>query len=151
MPPFLQKNRQEGRRQAGVVSGKMRQLLWGCRIGYNQGIFGISASSGEWTVWKVLRRIDRISSGKSSQIFINAPVHGCRLGISGENRFHDNRHTWVSTLVQNGAGPYELQEMGSWQSAEMVNDVFTYAGQIQEKRENRFRCLGLVCHKNLSQ
>lgn len=56
-----------------------------------------------------------------------------RAGIS-DYRFHDNRHTWASMLIQNGVSLYELQEMGSWQSTEMVK---RYAHLAPEKmREN---------------
>ncbi|MGH9425853.1 MAG: tyrosine-type recombinase/integrase [Terriglobia bacterium] len=35
-------------------------------------------------------------------------------------RWHDLRHTWASWLVQNGVPLSEIQEMGGWESHEMV-------------------------------
>ena len=42
-----------------------------------------------------------------------------RAGIT-DFRWHDLRHTWASWLTQNGVPLNALQEMGAWQSSEMV-------------------------------
>lgn len=42
-----------------------------------------------------------------------------RAGIT-DFRFHDLRHTWASCLVQAGVPLSALQEMGGWESIEMV-------------------------------
>lgn len=42
-----------------------------------------------------------------------------RAGIT-DYRWHDNRHTWASILIQNGVPLNEVQEMGAWNNAEMV-------------------------------
>lgn len=55
-------------------------------------------------------RIDSNSAWRSALV---------RAGITNF-RFHDLRHTWASWHVQNGTGLAELQEMGGWESAEMV-------------------------------
>ena len=36
------------------------------------------------------------------------------------SRWHDLRHTWASWHVQNGTPPFALQELGGWESPEMV-------------------------------
>ena len=39
-------------------------------------------------------------------------------------RWHGLRHTWASWHVQNGAPLFALQELGGWESAEMVRLLF---------------------------
>lgn len=62
-----------------------------------------------------------------------------RAGIT-EFRFHDLRHTWASWLVQVGVPLSALQEMGGWESIEMVrryahlspNHLTEYARKIDD-------------------
>jgi integrase len=53
---------------------------------------------------------------------VNTKAWRQALGRAGvENfRWHDLRHTWASWHVQNGTPLHVLQEMGGWESPEMV-------------------------------
>lgn len=42
-----------------------------------------------------------------------------RAGIA-DFRWHDLRHTWASWMIQNGCPIHVLQELGGWESPEMV-------------------------------
>ena len=44
----------------------------------------------------------------------------CRRAGIEDFRFHDLRHTWASRLIQSGVPLSVLQEMGGWESIEMV-------------------------------
>lgn len=52
-----------------------------------------------------------------------------RIGLQ-DFRWHDLRHTWASWHVQAGTGLHDLQQMGGWESSEMVK---RYAHQSSER------------------
>lgn len=73
-----------------------------------------------------------------------------RVGI--ENfRWHDLRHTWASWHVQNGTPLHVLQELGAWESVEMVRR-YAHLGQshLAGHAENLCR-LKAVVGTNLAQ
>ena len=73
-----------------------------------------------------------------------------KTGIT-DYRWHDNRHTWASILVQNGVSLYELQEMGGWSNHEMVK---RYAHLAPEKLKANAEVVSVFLRKtvtNLSQ
>jgi integrase len=65
-----------------------------------------------------------------------------RAGIT-DFRWNDLRHTWTSWHVQNGTPLFALQELGGWESAEMVrryahlaaDHLAPYAGRLVAFRE----------------
>jgi len=71
-----------------------------------------------------------------------------RAGIE-DFRWHDLRHTWASWLTQNGVPLNVIQEMGAWESAEMVR---RYAHLAPEQFAKHARVLdGVLDVTNLAQ
>lgn len=71
-----------------------------------------------------------------------------RAGIE-DFRWHDLRHTWASWLTQNGVPLNVIQEMGAWESAEMVR---RYAHLAPEQFAQHARVLdGMLNVTNLTQ
>lgn len=71
-----------------------------------------------------------------------------RAGIE-DFRWHDLRHTWASWLTQNGVPLNVIQEMGAWESAEMVR---RYAHLAPEQFAQHARILdGVLNVTNLAQ
>ena len=71
-----------------------------------------------------------------------------RAGIE-DFRWHDLRHTWASWLTQNGVPLNVIQEMGAWESAEMVR---RYAHLAPEQFAQHARILdGVLSVTNLAQ
>ena len=71
-----------------------------------------------------------------------------RAGIE-DFRWHDLRHTWASWLTQNGVPLNVIQEMGAWESAEMVR---RYAHLAPEQFAQHARVLdGVLSVTNLAQ
>jgi integrase len=71
-----------------------------------------------------------------------------RAGIE-DFRWHDLRHTWASWLTQNGVPLNVIQEMGAWESAEMVR---RYAHLAPEQFAQHARVLDDVLNgTNLAQ
>lgn len=71
-----------------------------------------------------------------------------RAGIE-DFRWHDLRHTWASWLTQNGVPLNVIQEMGAWESAEMVR---RYAHLAPEQFSQHARIVDDVLNStNLTQ
>ncbi|AYH33275.1 site-specific integrase [Pectobacterium parmentieri] len=72
-----------------------------------------------------------------------------RAGID-DFRFHDLRHTWASWLVQAGVPISVLQEMGGWESIEMVRRYAHLAPNHLTEHARQIDAIFDVCVPNLS-
>lgn len=66
-----------------------------------------------------------------------------RAGISNF-RWHDLRHTWASWLAQKGTPLHVLQEMGGWESAEMVRRYAHFSAEHLAPYAERLSGIGLM-------
>ena len=77
-----------------------------------------------------------------------------RAGIT-DFRWHDLRHTWASWHVQNGTPLHALQELGGWESSEMVRRYAHFSAEHLAPYADRLCALRLVTDRahgtNLSQ
>jgi integrase len=71
-----------------------------------------------------------------------------RAGIT-DFRWHDLRHTWASWHVQNGTPLQALQELGGWESAEMVRRYAHFSAEHLAPYAHRLCALRLVTEDTL--
>ena len=70
-----------------------------------------------------------------------------RAGIE-DFRWHDLRHTWASWHVQTGTPLFALQELGGWESPEMVRRYAHYGADHLAPYAERLCALRAVAAKN---
>lgn len=76
----------------------------------------------------------------------------CKLSGIENFRFHDLRHTWASWLIQSGVGLAELQELGGWESVEMVRRYAHLAPDHLHKHSSQIDALmSYSCHTEESE
>lgn len=73
-----------------------------------------------------------------------------RAGIE-DFRFHDLRHTWASWLVQSGVPISALQEMGGWESVEMVRRYAHLAPDHLSEHARQIDTIFSYCDTNMTQ
>ena len=83
-------------------------------------------------------------NGISSKTWANALK---KVGIV-DFRWHDLRHTWASWLVQSGVPLLELQEMGGWESVEMVQKYAHLSSEHLHKNAVFVDRLRVACEKS---
>lgn len=79
-------------------------------------MLGFRAHRGEAQArWELTPPVRKMRVDDNSDWYI-----GLRCAGIEDFRFHDLRHAWVSWLIQSGVPLSALQEMGGWESIEMV-------------------------------
>ena len=82
-------------------------------------------------------------------------VRGASRGRDQDFRWHDLRHTWASWHVQNGTPLHALQELGGWESPEMVRRYAHFSAEHLAPYADRLCTLRAVTQNangtNLSQ
>ena len=68
---------------------------------------------------------------------VGQPKAALRSAGIEDFRWHDLRHTWASRHIQAGTSTAELQELGGWQSSEMVRRYAHFAAEHLAKAAAR--------------
>ncbi len=81
----------------------------------------------------------------------NQCVSACNLlqRQTKDFRWHDLRHTWASWHVQNGTPLHALQELGGWETADMVRRYAHLAAEHLAPYADRLSALRLVVGTDL--
>lgn len=66
-------------------------------------------------------------------------------------RFHDLRHTWASWLIHSGVSLSVLQEMGGWESVDMVRRYAHLAPNHLTEHAKQIDTIFGTCVPNTSQ
>ncbi len=77
---------------------------------------------------KAAKRADGTSTPAVRKMHIDSKtawLSACSSAGVENFRFHDLRHTWASRLIPSGVPLSVLQEMGGWESREMVRRMLT--------------------------
>lgn len=75
----------------------------------------------------------------------------CRRAGIEDFRFHDLRHTWASWLIQSGVPLSVLQEMGGWESIEMVRRYAHLAPNHLSEHARQIDAIFGKCVSDMSQ
>jgi len=112
---------ESAKKDTNLFGKKMRKvsLLW-CleyagEIGRENLPVGICAHQGKALIGALTPAVRMMRVDDNNALSIGLK----KTGIE-DFRFHDLRHTWASWLIQSGVPLSVLQEMGGWESIEMV-------------------------------